>query len=112
MLRLNMGIAPTSSDGTQAGTSNLGLLGNDLAGFPNGRRLTDDVVTIELMAVAGATIPLVDKTFTPDADVSVVNQGVTASPRSYQAGFPYLADPHGGFSNPPSTPAYNTNPEL
>jgi hypothetical protein len=112
MLRLNMGIAPTSSDGTQAGTSNLGLLGNDLAGFPNGRRLTDDVVTIELMAVAGATIPLVDKTYTPDADVSVVNQGVTASPRSYQAGFPYLADPHGGFSNPPSTPAYNTNPEL
>ena len=46
MLRLNMGIAPTSSDGTQTGTSNLGLLGNDLAGFPNGRRPTDDVVTI------------------------------------------------------------------
>jgi hypothetical protein len=112
MLRLNMGIAPTSSDGTQSGTSNLGLLGGDLAGFPNGRRPTDDVVTIELMAVAGATIPLVDKTFTPDKAVSVVNQGVTPSPRSYQAGFPYLADPHGGFSNPPATPAYNTNPEL
>jgi hypothetical protein len=42
----------------------------------------------------------------------VVSQGVTASPRSYQAGFPYLADPHGGFSNPPTTPAYNANPEL
>jgi len=112
MLRLNMGIAPTSSDGTQAGTSNLGLLGNDLAGFPNGRRPTDDVVTIELMAVAGATIPLTDSSYTPDADVSVVNQGVTASPRAYQAGFPYLADPHGGFSNPPATPAYNTDPEL
>ena len=112
MLRLNMGIAPTSSDGTQAGTSNLGLLGDDLAGFPNGRRPTDDVVTIALMAVAGATIPLVDKTYTADKDVSVVNQGVTASPRAYQAGFPYLADPHGGFSNPPTTPAYNTNPEL
>ena len=64
------------------------------------------------MAVAGATIPLTDPTYTPDKDVSVVNQGVTASPRSYQAGFPYLADPHGGFSNPTTTPAYNTDPEL
>ena len=40
----------------------LGILGGDLAGFPNGRRLTDDVVTIELRAVAGATYPLVDPT--------------------------------------------------
>jgi len=112
MLRLNMGIAPTSSDGTQAGTSNLGLLGNDLAGYPNGRRPTDDVVTIALKAVAGATIPLVDATYTPDAAVALVSQGVTASPRAYQANFPYLADPHGGFSNPPTTPAANTDPEL
>jgi hypothetical protein len=112
MLRLNMGIAPTSTDGTQEGTSNLGLLGNDLAGYPNGRRPTDDVVTISLMAVAGATIPLVDKTYTADKDVSVVSQGVTSSPRAYQAHFPYLADPHGGFSNPVSTPASNPNPEL
>ncbi len=112
MLRLNMGIAPTSTDGTQSGTSNLGLLGQDLAGYPNGRRPTDDVVTIALKAVAGATIPLVDPSYTPDAAVALVNQGVTASPRSYQANFPYLADPHGGFSNPPTTPAINTNPEL
>lgn len=112
MLRLNMGIAPTSSDGTQAGTSNLGLLGNDLAGYPNGRRPTDDVVTIALKAVAGATIPLTDPTFTPDGAVALVTQGVTATPRSYQAGFPYLADPHGGFSNPPATPAFATDPEL
>jgi hypothetical protein len=110
MLRLNMGVAPTGTDG--AGTSNLGLLGGDLAGFPNGRRTTDDVVTIALKAVAGATIPLVDNTYTADSNVSLVTQGVTASPRSYQSTFPYLADPHGGFSNPPGTPAYNTNPEL
>ena len=68
MLRLNMAIAPTGT--RRPGTSNLGLLGGDLAGFPNGRRVTDDVVTIELKAVAGATIPLVDKTFTPDAAVA------------------------------------------
>jgi hypothetical protein len=102
MLRLNMGIKPTGIDGR--GTSDLGLLGNDLAGFPNGRRVTDDVVTISLKAVAGATIPLVDKTFTPDAAVALVNQGVSSNPRAYQRTFPYLADPHGGFSNPTGTP--------
>jgi hypothetical protein len=112
MLRLNMAITPTSTSGTDPGTSNLGLLGGDLAGFPNGRRPLDDVVTIALKAVAGATIPLVDKTYTTDPNVSAVTQGVTASPRSYQSAFPYLADPHGGFSNPTETPPYNTNPEL
>ena len=37
-----------------------------MAGFPNGRRVFDDVVTIELRALAGATLPLVDKSFKPD----------------------------------------------
>jgi hypothetical protein len=110
MLRLNMGVPATGPDGW--GTSNLGLLGSDLAGFPNGRRLTDDVVTIELQAVAGATIPLVDKTYTADKAVGVVNQGVASSPRAYQSSFPYLANPHGGYSNPPSTPASDPDPQL
>ncbi len=110
MLRLNMGIVPTGTNG--AGTSTLGLLGGDLAGFPNGRRVTDDIVTIELKAVAGATIPLVDKSYTPDAAVGIVDQGVASSSRAFQATFPYLADPHGGFSNPPATPAFNPDPQL
>ena len=55
MLRLNVAIPPS-------GTPNaLGILGGDLAGFPNGRRVFDDVVTIELRAIAGATYPLVNK---------------------------------------------------
>ncbi|MHB1533437.1 MAG: DUF4331 domain-containing protein [Acidimicrobiales bacterium] len=106
MLRLNMGIAPTQGSAT---SSNLGLLGGDLGGFPNGRRVTDDVVSIELKAVAGATIPLVDKTYTPDKAVSAVTQGVPANPLAYQSSFPYLADPHPGFSNPPATPPSNDN---
>ena len=105
MLRLNMGIKPTGSGGT--GTSNLGLLGGDLAGFPNGRRPTDDVVTISLKAVAGATIPLVDKTYKADAAVGLVTQGVASSSRAFQSSFPYLADPHAGSTNPPGTPANN-----
>ena len=54
VLRLNLAIPPTHEP------NRLGLLGGDLAGFPNGRRLADDVVTIELRAVAGATYPLID----------------------------------------------------
>jgi hypothetical protein len=107
MLRLNLGIAPTGSGG--AGTSNLGLLGGDLAGFPNGRRVTDDVVSIELKAVAGATIPLVTPSYVPDAAVASVSQGVASTGAAYQSTFPYLADPYPGFSNPVATPPNNHN---
>ena len=51
MLRLNVAIPPTTSN-----PNPLGLLGGDAAGFPNGRRVFDDVVTIELHAVAGADL--------------------------------------------------------
>ncbi len=47
LLRLNLAIPPASSPST------LGMLGGDLAGFPNGRRPADDVVAIELRAIAG-----------------------------------------------------------
>ena len=55
-----MAIPPSASPNVN------GILGGDLAGFPNGRRVFDDIVTVELRAVAGLTIPLVDPTFTPD----------------------------------------------
>ncbi|WP_435863825.1 DUF4331 domain-containing protein [Streptomyces microflavus] len=47
-LRLNMAIPPAAKP------NRLGVLGKDLAGFPNGRRLNDDVVDIELQALEGA----------------------------------------------------------
>src|SRR5205085_2290297 len=71
MLRLNVAIPPSASP------SILGLLGGDLAGFPNGRRVADDVVAIELRAIAGVTFPLVDPSFTPDGAAAVVDDGVT-----------------------------------
>ena len=80
----------------------LGLLGGDLAGFPNGRRVFDDVVTIELRAIAGLTYPLVDPTFTPDAAASLVDPGVVPAPDRYQPTFPYLGTPHDGFTTPPA----------
>jgi hypothetical protein len=69
LLRLNMAIPPSSSPNP------LGILGGDLAGFPNGRRVFDDVVTIEIRAIAGVTIALVDPTFTPDGAASLVADG-------------------------------------
>ena len=55
MLRLNTSIPPTPASSPKFST--LGLVGGDPAGFPNGRRITDDVVTIELRAIAGADLP-------------------------------------------------------
>ena len=107
MLRLNVAIPPTATP------SMLGLLGGDAAGFPNGRRVTDDVVTIELRALAGVTYALVDKSFTPDAAAGKLTQGVDQPPTGppgsgkegearFLASFPYLGSPHDGYDTPPS----------
>jgi Domain of unknown function (DUF4331) len=97
-LRLNMAIPPATAP------SILGILVGDLAGFPNGRRVFDDVFTIELRAFAGVTIPLVDPTFTPDAAASAVTDGLTPSDiaSTFLTSFPYLGVPYSGFDNPSS----------
>jgi hypothetical protein len=96
MLRLNVAIPPASSPNA------FGLLGGDIAGFPNGRRVFDDIVTIELKAIAGATIPLVDPSFTPDGAVGLVQSYLTPGSDRYQATFPYLGTPHDGYHTPSS----------
>jgi hypothetical protein len=95
MLRLNVAIPPTKSK-----PSPLGLLGGDLAGFPNGRRVFDDIVNIELQAIAGLTYPLVDPSYKPDDAASKLTQGLTPRKDRYQATFPYLGTPHDGFDTP------------
>ena len=97
MLRLNVAIPPTTNN-----PNSLGLIGGDAAGFPNGRRVFDDVVSIELKAIAGATIPLVDHSFTPDAAVGAVSSYITPANDRYQATFPYLGTPHDGYDTPSS----------
>ena len=77
-----------------------GILGGDLAGYPNGRRVADDVVTIELRAIAGVTYPLVHPAYTPDAAAGVISEGLTPGAGRYQATFPYLGTPHDGFDTP------------
>jgi hypothetical protein len=94
MLRLNLAIPAAATPNP------MGLLGGDIAGFPNGRRVTDDVVTIELQAVAGATLPLVDKSFTPDGAIKDVSDGVTGAGLTLLSSFPYLGTPYSGYDVP------------
>ena len=96
MLRLNVAIPPAAHPNA------LGVVGGDLAGFPNGRRVFDDVVSIELKAVAGATIPLVDPSYKVDAAVGAVSSYLTPGNGRYQSTFPYLGTPHDGFDTPSS----------
>ena len=87
MLRLNMAIPPAVNPST------MGVLGGDAAGFPNGRRVGDDVLDIVLQAAAGAT-PL-----TPAFIRSPNNQlgdGVNRNDVPYLTSFPYLGVPHAG----------------
>ena len=97
-LRLNTAIPPTKSPNIY------GLLGGDAAGFPNGRRVFDDVVAVELRALAGVTYGLVDKTFTADAAAGAVTDGLTPDSLDipYQSTFPYLGVPHSGYTTPAS----------
>jgi len=85
-LRLNLAIAPPAPVGKG---NRLGVLGGDLAGWPNGRRLEDDVIDIAERAVGGVLIghslPLGD--------------GVDENDVPYMTTFPYQADPFSGFEN-------------
>jgi hypothetical protein len=90
MLRLNMAIAPTKDP------SRLGILKGDNAGFPNGRRLFDDVVDIAERVVAGAT------GFTPKFNKAPNNQlgdGINVNDRPFLPYFPYVAPPHNPFDH-------------
>lgn len=90
-LRLNVAIPVTPFDKI----NRLGLLGGDIAGFPNGRRVQDDVVDIALRAVAGGT------PFTPAFNIAPNNtlgDGVSENDVPYLERFPYLAPPQAGNS--------------
>lgn len=90
MLRLNMDIAPCTMD-----CSTLGVIDGDLAGFPNGRRLSDDIIDVSLRVVMGFLLPGHD----PDADG--LADGVGANDAAFQATFPYVAYPWAGSDADP-----------
>lgn len=81
MLRLNTSIAANPNPNA------LGVFGGDTAGFPNGRRLADDVTDIAIQAVAGKLV----EGYTVDAGLG---DGVNANDKAFSSSFPYLAMPH------------------
>lgn len=100
MLRLNTAVAPTP----QASQSTFGVVGDDLAGFPNGRRPGDDVTDIVLRVAMGRLCYPVPINGTPtnlglckpeDAPVGQVafTDGAPISARDVQGKFPYLNSP-------------------
>jgi hypothetical protein len=82
-IKLNLGTPPAATE------NRFGVIGGDTAGFPNGRRLGDDVVDIELQVVAGFLkgnkVPLGDGVDGPDVPA--------------MSFFPYETDPAGGAAN-------------
>ncbi len=92
VLRLNTSI-PVSAE-----QDRLGVLAGDAQGFPNGRRLTDDVVDIALQAVAGAVDVDADGAPTGVNPVAALAAGdaVDANNVEFSDTFPYLALPNSG----------------
>jgi hypothetical protein len=106
LLRLNMAIPAASSP------EGLGVLAGDFAGFPNGRRLSDDIVDIELRAFAcsyGAAAALVESFGFCDGNAhrtpnDLITDGVDENERSFSPNFPYVATPFSGYEAVPPTP--------
>ena len=114
MIRINTDIKGDTCSPTP---SRLGILGGDACGFPNGRRLTDDIVEIELLAVAGAAYSVLDGrdasfSFNP-ALINVLNDGIDRNDVPYYKRtkvedlpntFPYLGLAQSGQNH------WHTNP--
>ncbi len=95
LLRLNTAIPPTASPNP------LGVLAGDFQGFPNGRRLADDVTDIEVRAIACGYGPILAAALglcnlSPN---NVVGDGVDANENTFLSRFPYVAAPNRGYEN-------------
>lgn len=95
LLRLNMAIPPAASP------QRLGALAGDFAGFPNGRRLADDIVDIEVRALAcgygdilAGALGLCN--LSPN---NTLGDGVDANDKPFGAVFPYMAPAHQGYNH-------------
>jgi hypothetical protein len=84
-LKLNLGVPPA------ANPNRFGVLAGDVAGFPNGRRLIDDVVDIELRVIAGALL-------SPPKNIPL-GDGVDQNDKPFRTQFPYVALANDGFNS-------------
>jgi Domain of unknown function (DUF4331) len=84
-LKLNLGVPPA------ANPNRFGVLAGDVAGFPNGRRLADDAVDIELRVIAGALL-------SPPKNIPL-GDGVDQNDKPLRAQFPYVPLANDGFNS-------------
>jgi hypothetical protein len=94
LLRINLAQLPVEGNSG----NRMGALAGDPGGFPNGRRLTDDVVDIELQVLAG--ILLDDDEFIDDGDEipwSALGDGVNRTDQPLRESFPYQGTPVSGY---------------
>jgi hypothetical protein len=91
MLRLNTGVRATAF----ASASRLGLLGGDPSGFPNGRRVFDDVTDVALRLVVGGVLAAPFPGFNPAIN-GRLGDGVNVNDAPYRTTFPYLGDSPSG----------------
>jgi Domain of unknown function (DUF4331) len=91
MLRLNMSIPPCRPGQAGCDYSRLGVIGGDVAGYPNGRRLADDVVDITLQVAEGELLD----------NPNDLGDGVDRNDKPFLSRFPYVAVPHSGSDPDP-----------
>jgi hypothetical protein len=96
-MRLNTAV-PATAPGSE---NRLGFVAGDFAGYPNGRRLGDDVVDITLRAAAGILLPgnacaggTVSCNTAPN---NQLGDGVNQNEQPFRTTFPYLATPYSGY---------------
>ncbi len=82
-LKINLTTPPSATP------NRLGVIAGDVAGFPNGRRLADDVVDIELRVVAGVLLN--------PPNTTPLGDGVDTNDKPFSNEFPYVASPTSGF---------------
>ncbi len=91
LMRLNTGVPPTPMESI----SRLGLIGGDAAGYPNGRRLQDDVVDITLRVAVGGVLAPDFAGFVPEIN-GRLGDGVNVNDANFRDTFPYLASAPSG----------------
>lgn len=121
LLRLNMGLTPNANGACFAVNpsasdqpSSMGVLAGDLCGFPNGRRLADDVTDIELRAVAQGYGSIVSGLLgVPNKSPNnAIGDGVNQNDMPFLSSFPYVATPHQGYEHTHHSVGDTTTPPL
>ncbi len=89
-LKINMGVPPSTTE------NRFGVIGGDMAGYPNGRRLGDDAVDITLRVVGGFLVPE-----SQGGKKLPLGDGVDQNDKAQLATFPYIPGPASGFDSDP-----------